>query len=59
MCEICHLVLRKLVARGLVSAGNVREQRREILEDIEKALTNLSPKDIEHLKEVEQRGYDA
>lgn len=59
MCEICHLVLRKLIDRGLVSKGNVLEQQKEILRDMDKALSQLSNEDMKLIAKAEQRGFDA
>lgn len=59
MCEICHLILRKLIDRGLVSKGNVLEQQKEIMADLEVAMTQLTAEDMKHIAKAEQRGFDA
>jgi hypothetical protein len=53
MCDICRLVLDKLIARGLVSEGNVKEQFDEIKRDFLKASNELNKLSTEELKALQ------
>jgi hypothetical protein len=52
MCEICNLIIKRLVHKGLVSKGNVMMCQDEIVKELEIAAVQLSPEEIASMPHI-------
>ena len=60
MCKICSTIIAKLLAKGLVSEGNVRMCLDEIDKDMEKLILNTNSVELDMIIRHDRKGgYDA